>query len=119
MTTTTTNIEPYEEDDFLLEEQNSTEEPLIEEEDGEDETTLKVRARPARASLTHSAIKSEILKMNKQQSRQLDSGEDNDENLSRSARKRKKRREKVLEERRTSGGTYQSVLYNKKKLNFY
>ena len=94
-------IEPYEEDDFLLEDQqNSNEEQTIEEEDeAEEESTFKLRPRPARASLTHNAIKSELLKMKKQ-----DSGEDNEENLSRSARKRKKRREKVLEERRASGG---------------
>ena len=94
-------IEPYEEDDFLLEDQqNSNEEQTIEEEDeAEEESSFKLRPRPARASLTHNAIKSELLKMKKQ-----DSGEDNEENLSRSARKRNKRREKVLEERRASGG---------------
>lgn len=65
-----------------------------------------IQPRPPRASLTHHAIKTELMKMNKQKEAQrlaelaIDPDEDN---LSRAARKRKRRREKVLEERRASG----------------
>lgn len=101
------NTEELEVDEFLLDEQNNNiEDQLIEEEEDESEdASLRFRVRPARASLTHNAIKSELLKMNKQN--RQDSNEDAEENLSRSARKRKKRKEKILEERRASGGRFE------------
>jgi hypothetical protein len=67
----------------------------------------RIQPRPPRASLTHHAIKTELMKMNKQKESQrlaeLQALEADEDNLSRAARKRKRRRDKVNEERRASG----------------